>query len=301
MGAALIGWGLWAALAMGPGLPADTFQDRAVFFERSGSVYRFDPATGSATLFQDRAQNPACSRPRDLLAFTRDGNVWFRTLSTGATTQVTDFQGDTGEALEDLQLPAGRDCVTFIRSANSGAGPGMRCIWVASPGRRPVQYVGNSWVSGSAGTMVSDIGAASWSPDGRRMAFSRGGDLWMAKIGDGLEDEMEDRVLPLAQLDGFNEGSPASTAVLGIGWSPDGRRLVLGLSRMGGSGSGRLYLVEPDGKRLKQIDALENEGAPFYLEPGIIVFSILGDLWRIRTDGTQRLPFLAGATNACAY
>ena len=94
-----------------------------------------------------------------------------------------------------------------------------------------------------------------WSPDGVHLALSVNGDLWMATNSGPKEDEhnkpiwgtaMWDltRVVAVAGYDNPNwHGSRMNTGVVAISWSPDGKRLVYGKTRLGGTGLAELHRV----------------------------------------------------------
>ena len=95
---------------------------------------------------------------------------------------------------------------------------------------------------GDATRLPAGIGYLEWSPQGRRLAFVKGGELQLLDLEEG--------------------GEPATLAQLGEGegfdfhWSPDGSRIAF-LKQSDGSdvtflSEGRLYVVEVDGGGEKQ-------------------------------------------------
>jgi Tol biopolymer transport system component len=117
---------------------------------------------------------------------------------------------------------------------------------------------------------VSDTGP-SWSPDGSRIAFVRGGSE-----------------IRIVHADGGDEGLVTREA-LSVAWSPDGR--WLGLTR----GDGSIELVRPDGSDRRRIARSRYYGDKFgFGEPvewthdGRIAFVGAHVLATMKADGTQR-------------
>jgi TolB protein len=130
---------------------------------------------------------------------------------------------------------------------------------------------------------ADSYGGASWSPDGRRLVFGRDLDIWVVNVdGSHLRALTRDAAKrgaafyePAWSPDGkrivFHSGAGllvmnASGAFIQLitrspsefeqdthpQWSPDGRLIVFSGSR-GGSTDARIYVVTPDGRRLRRV------------------------------------------------
>ena len=111
------------------------------------------------------------------------------------------------------------------------------------------------------------------SPDGRMIVFDLLGDIYTTPITGGSATR-------ITSGSGF-DGQPR--------FSPDGKRIVFVSDR---SGSENLYLVDPDGKRLRPLTTGRNQAyvSPDFTPDGqYIVVSRSNDLWLYHKDGGSGL------------
>ena len=123
----------------------------------------------------------------------------------------------------------------------------------------------------------SGSGGLAWSPEGRRLVFSDGGDygsLWLVQIGDRVR----------TRLTGGGDTSDLSPA-----WSPDGSAIYYRHGSFGDHDG--LRAMAPDGTRDRMITEDDWAGG------GLFEFEAKGDRWldlaRISPDGT-RIAYLLG-------
>jgi TolB protein len=108
---------------------------------------------------------------------------------------------------------------------------------------------------------------AAWSPDGKRIIFTHSIRRDLAQLFTIGVDKS-----PVAPpvIEGFNppEANPA-TKKLSVGaawdanaaWSPDGQKIAFDSDR---SGSWRLYVMDPDGRNVRDVSQADNPGANMY-------------------------------------
>jgi hypothetical protein len=118
--------------------------------------------------------------------------------------------------------------------------------------------------------LIRNGSAPAWSPDGRRLAFERNGDLWtVSTSGRGTRR--------------LTAGSIRETAA---DWSPDGRRLVY-------SSGDDLYVRRVD--RVGARFLVGNGAAPSWSPDGRrVAFERGGSVWAVSIDGSRRARLRAG-------
>lgn len=139
---------------------------------------------------------------------------------------------------------------------------------------------------GGAQTRLTNDPAAdkfpAWSPDGQRIAWTRGSDLWVMNA-DGANP--------------VNLSSGIADAVLKPAWTKDGSQLVF-VRRKGGhdeiwrmnvGGTGVAPVVTFAAASANAYDPAVNAG-------NVVFYSQSGDLYRVNLDGTGRAPVLTGPT-----
>jgi len=122
----------------------------------------------------------------------------------------------------------------------------------------------------------TDHGDAGLSPDGRMLAYTRAGAIWL------YDTELGSNV-PLTAP------SLAETAHGPI-WSPDGRQIVY-QSRMEGDSTGYLYVQDVDGSGdPRRLQGTEGGRASQWLEDGTILFHTVGgvvDVFSVQSTGAE--------------
>jgi Tol biopolymer transport system component len=128
---------------------------------------------------------------------------------------------------------------------------------------------------------LKEEGDAAWSPDGARIAFVRGGDLYLMKP-DGTGARR------LVRLDDRMVQAPA--------WAPDGSALVFSTVQLGGTyplycgqHGGGIYIVRADGSGLRKLTDDACDGQVSWSPGGDrLLFSAGGSLELMRIDGSGR-------------
>jgi Tol biopolymer transport system component len=118
-----------------------------------------------------------------------------------------------------------------------------------------------------------------WSPDGRSLAYSSGGDIWRVDISSGRPVNLTNEKLK-------QDSQPA--------WSPDGHWIAF--SRFEGCfRCTKLSLVSPDGSDRRDVDvgALQAR-RPVWSPDGSLLALSLSDALVIRPDGTRVVSYTGG-------
>jgi len=185
--------------------------------------------------------------------------IWSMKADGGDLRQIT--AGEPGE--HDVDPSFNPEGTTILFSSTRGGGIG---VWtVPSAGGTPER--------------ICDGDQASWSPDGGRIAFRRGGRIWIRDLGDGAE-----RALTPEDWKGCS----------GPSWSPDGAELAFAAQFDGKNG---LYLIPVSGGAPKLLYGEKGACEPHFTPDGsLIVYETESNICTIRPDGEKNrmVTFLAG-------
>ncbi|MDR3688457.1 MAG: hypothetical protein P4L46_03700 [Fimbriimonas sp.] len=246
-----------------------------IYFVRGDSIYQLTHGAESKLIVH--AVGPSPSPDGKRLAFMRDGNLFLLDLSEGTSKRATSFPEKSAEDhFRDTFPswdPASKNVIfsrldeySVLRKGAKvdpmyGSDHLTRSIWSvywywADHAFRPKGnvslFLGNETSGLSAMSVVSSM-AGSFSPDGKRVAFCRNGDLWLADLDlSSIHNVVkiaswdEARVLSSAILEGGTRGSNETNAIFRIAWSPDSRLLVLSTDRYTGSGGADVQVVKAD-------------------------------------------------------
>jgi len=246
-----------------------------IYFVRDDSIYK--SVSGRETKILTHAVGPALSPDGKRLAFLRDGNLNVLDFEEGDTKRFTAFpdkaEDDTFRDTFPSWDPTSKyvifshlDQYTIARKGPAvapmfGSEHLTRSIWNvywcwADKAYRAKSdlslFLGNETSGLSQQAVVSSM-AAAFSPDGKRVAFCRNGDLWMAEIDlssihniakIGSWDEA--RISASAILEGGTRGSNETNSIFRVSWAPDGRYLAISSDRYGASGGADIQIVRAD-------------------------------------------------------
>jgi len=169
-----------------------------------------------------------------------------------------------------------------LRQLTSGEGDHLDVDPMFSPDGKTILFTSTRggragvWLmaaDGSKPRRICDGDQAEWAPDGTRVAFRRGGALWVRHLPSGKERRLTPDDWPHCS---------------GPAWSPDGKRIAFAARWQAGNG---LFIVAADGG--KPVKVYDKEGAcePHWSPDGaLLVYETETHIWTIRPDGTGRRP-----------
>ena len=220
------------------------------------------------------------SGPLGKLAFVQDGNLWVKELPGGTPRHLT----NDGKASTPLWSPSGdwllmNEAVIRAGDGSSHAAPGCR-TWSPSTDELVCTDPSGDWVlvsaDGNRGQVISaqsllsiapadsKLGTPELSPDRSKLAYAVNGPL----DGAGVPAHRLSS-LWVADADGANahpivesNGSADGGAVMVVGWTPDGTRILfsvaLGFSASLAADGVQFYAIQPSG------------GSPVLLQNGML-------------------------------
>jgi dipeptidyl aminopeptidase/acylaminoacyl peptidase len=226
LGALLVS-GVMAGTAQAQTAPAQTVQAQAAQVTRAD----YERATG---MLGDRT-GPLVDHMVSAASWLDDGSLVYRE-STGGKTQTLRYQPKTGKTLPAFKAQALADAINL---ANGGKGrPALADkLPPLSIARNPDDSLkvtsllgGEAYRCDSAGcTVLAQAKAgdepAVATPDGKRAAFIRGGNLWLRELASGKETQLTFDAKPDYGYATSNAGWQHSDEAVLV-WSPDGSKIA---------------------------------------------------------------------------
>jgi Tol biopolymer transport system component len=306
-----------------------------VVFVRDNSLWVYEIGSKKTQEFLKNGDNPACSFDGKTIAFTRNYNVWIFSTVDKKEVQLTNFDSKTSMGIRNLSWSPKQDYIVFerdeqftIKSKGSNipvvwpegeyqkqeSQIDLSCIWIVNVQKAlktgPRKLIGYSGYGNSiSGTLLSSVGSPSWSPDGKEIAFIRNGDIWLATFNNlppyhedlDPEDKVERRIASVADLYVENNASPSTTGATYVSWSPDGKRLVLSIERIGGSGVGELWILDINTNRsYKILSTHDTKEHPIFLDKDSLLYDDWWNLRLIDIDGENDHVFIESGKFACS-
>jgi len=282
---------LLCAIAVGQGAGP------AVYFVRKDSIYK--SVQGKETLLVKHASAPAVTTGEKQLAFIRDGELYICDLESMDSRRCSrfgtpEYQPDhdifpSWDPTSNYVLFSHADRYGVVRHGEAvqpmfGTEHTWRTIWNVywcwnnKPGTKAdiSLFLGNE-TTGTSKFSVSSSSAAAFSPNGRKVAFCRNGDLWMATLDpssilDAIREASWDeaRVLACGTQEGGTRTSNETTTLYRISWSPDGKLLALSSDRYNSAGNPQVLVVKAD-KPSEKVSTFAGSDACF-LDSGNILY-----------------------------
>lgn len=293
-------------------------------------------ANGDGTdpkLIIENGNAPAWSPDKTRIAFVRDNNIWVAEADGSSQQPVTKLW-KKGESKGELRFPDVSICISWHPKYGSLTFSHPEAFKVerldGTAGIVPAQKAARDVISGSSifdvrlngiepdkiivrydlfegGTSFYFVNHANpaWSPSGKKLAFTRNGDIWIAEMknGSGGEPPIGWEVKRLAAVASYDEptfrASRNNRGAARLSWHPNGRLLAYGYDRLQGSGFNEIHLLDTKSGRNSFIakDALDPRFSP---DGKFIVYwngqcgkAISTCIWALSLDGKTKLKLVA--------
>jgi Tol biopolymer transport system component len=263
-----------------------------IAFNREDSIWTMRPDGSDQEKILRQAGAPSYAAGGRVVTFGRNATIW-RAWANGASPRKLTNPGCCGLGDRDpafsrdgskIAFSADRECTVLLEIC--GDGPERFGIYVMSAdGTHERNLTEPTTAHPRRGG--NDDADPTFTPDGERIVFARGGDLWSIRV-DGSGERRLTR-------------TPAREAHPDL--APDGGRVVVEVTDANGERP-RLMTMRPDGSKRHVVPGTSGAGGPVFSPNGRhIVYSKPqpglgnGDLFTIRTNGrgerqlTARFPF----------
>jgi Tol biopolymer transport system component len=269
-----------------PAAPVDgAMRTWRLAFVRAGDIWVANGDGGEARLLVKDGEAPAWSPDRKRIAFVRKGNVWrvgadgrgLRQLTFGWTgREVSELESELAiidDQAVDISWDPRASMITFshwerARLARPGEAKAetIACCAIfdvpTDAGKQRPGLVRRFDVRDeAAGFLFSYHGHPAWSQSGKRLAFVRNGDIWVAErhldetgrptslLGESYRTGVwavdTTRLAAVARYDAPTyRGSRENEGVVHLSWSPDEKHLAYEIRRLGGSGFDEIHVVD---------------------------------------------------------
>ncbi len=269
------------------------FKRHRLLFVKNDDIYMCRGDGSDVHCIIHRATFPEWSPDNRKIAFCRDLDVWIadidgknehRLTRTGRK-QLRQIADADGRPISISWCPApNRNVIDFSATASRAysvrgkraevSGSGIFEIAADDTTALPDIIIDGS--ESGTGFQFSQNEFPAWSHDGEIMAFVRNGDIWyrlrahvdtsghQPTNSEECQWECARLSAPATFDDPSYRGSRENVGVTHICWAPDGRSLVYGVQRLGGSGTSEIYLQRVRHEKM----FLSTEGEPVDLAFG---------------------------------
>ena len=255
-----------------------TLQPWKLAFVRDNNIWVSNGDGSGQRLVIENGQSPAWSPDRSQIAFVRDNNIWVAKADGSEQRPVTSqWKGhepnrdrdslDVGisiswrpkngsltfshrEAFKPERIDgAGIASIPRKRATDYIVGSSILDVLLSGtePGRVTVRY---DLFEGGTTFFFADHAHPNWSPSGKKLAFTRNGDIWIAEAEIEAEGEPPTgwntrRLAAVASYDEpTNRRSTSTRGATRLSWHPAERLLAYSYDRLGGSGFNQVHVLD---------------------------------------------------------
>jgi Tol biopolymer transport system component len=256
----------------------ETLRPWKLAFVRDNNIWVSNGDGTDQKLIIENGQTPSWSPDKSQIAFVRQNNIWVAKADGSKQRPITSqwkkydpnrkswssnvsiswhpkngsltFSHPEGFKAERVDGTAG---IVPTRNAARGIIVGSSIFDVrlsgTEPGKAIVRY---DLFEGGTSFFFADHAHPAWSPSGKKLAFTRNGDIWIAEMENGSEGEPPSgwevkRLAAVASYDEpTNRGSRNNHGATRLSWHPDGRHLAYGYDRLQGSGFNEVHLLDTE-------------------------------------------------------
>jgi Tol biopolymer transport system component len=287
-------------------------------------------------LIIENGQTPSWSPDKSRIAFVRDNNIWVAMADGSKQRPVTsqwkkyDPNSEPGFSDVSISWQPENGSLTFshpevfktdridgtagiVPTPNAARGviSGSSIFDVrlngTGPSKAAVRY---DLFEGGTTFFFASHAHPAWSSSGRRLAFTRNGDIWIAEAKNGSDREPPigwevKRLAAVASYDEpTNRASRSNRGATRLSWHPNGRHLAYGYDRLGGSGFNEIHLL--DTKMGKDSVIVKDARNPCFSPDGkfIVYWSYSGEqcgqgicICAVSMDGKKRQKLVPNGTD----
>ena len=272
---------------------SETLRPCKLAFVRDNNIWVSNGDGTDQKLIIENGNAPSWSPDKSQIAFVRDNNIWVAEAEGSKQRPVTmqwkerdpirepwlsdvsisiswhprdgslTFSHPEAFKAERLDGTAG---IVPTRNAAGGVIVGSTIFDVrlsgTEPGKAIVRY---DLFEGGTSFFFAVHAHPAWAPSGKRLAFTRNGDIWVAEMKNGSEGEppIGWEVKRLAAVASYDEptfrASRSNRGATRLSWHPNGRHLAYGYKRLQGSGFTEVRLLDTESGKDSMIakDALD--------------------------------------------
>jgi Tol biopolymer transport system component len=253
-----------------------TLRSWKLAFVRNGDIWVSKGDGTDQKLIIKKGQAPSWSPDKSRIAFVRDNTIWVAMADGSEQRPVTApwryYDPKHNAWFSDIAIswhPKHRiltfsrpevykvdrveETADIIPSQNTSGGTivGSSIFDVHLNGKAQEKTtVRYDLFAGGTSFFFADHAHPAWSPSGRKLAFTRNGDIWLAEMANGPEGEPPGgwEVRRLAAVASYDEptmrASRENCGATKLSWSPDERHLVYGYERLQGSGFNEVHVLD---------------------------------------------------------
>lgn len=262
-----------------PRPPLDDLRPWKMAFVRGNDIWVSKGDGTGQKLVIENGQRPSWSPDRSRIAFVRHNNIWMAEADGSKQRPITSqWKRDDPRRQHwflhetDISWHPTNDTITFShreaftakrvdgaaeillsQDAAKGILVGSSLFDVGLKGEKPSKAaVRYDLFEGGTSFFFPDHGHPAWSRSGKRLAFTRNGDIWIAETKNASEGEPPPgwEVKRIAAIASYDEptmrASRMNCGATRLSWHPNERHLAYSYDRLQGSGFNEVHLLDTE-------------------------------------------------------